>query len=254
MLNYKKFGNSENNLIILHGLFGSLDNWQTLARKYSESCSVYILDARNHGKSFHSDQFDYPAMVEDLKQFLDTNQINKTSILGHSMGGKTAMFFATQYPKYVHKLIVADISPKSYPIKHREIIDNLLGLELKAGVSRADAIEYLNSKFNEKSMVLFFGKNLQWNNEQILEWKFNLKVINENIEKVGLGLSSNAVFSGKTLFVRGKNSDYIKDQDFELIKSHFPNAKIETIMGAGHWLHAEKPDEFFEITSQFLND
>lgn len=249
-LNYKSFGEGEP-LIILHGLFGSLDNWVTLGKKYAENHQVFLVDQRNHGQSFHDDTFSYEAMSEDLCQFMGQMNIEKAHMIGHSMGGKTVMEFAVKYPEKVNKLIVADIGPKSYPVHHSTIIKAFYSIPIGSLVSRKQADELLSGLIPEFGIRQFLLKNLA-REENGFRWKMNLDVIASKIEEVGKGLNQNATFNRETLFLRGGNSDYILDDDFNLIHSIFPKSRIETIESAGHWLHAEKPMEFFEATTKFL--
>lgn len=240
-------------LIILHGLLGTSDNWLTLGKKYAEHFKVYILDQRNHGQSFHDNEFSYPAMSQDLLDFMNSHDIEKAHILGHSMGGKVAMTFATEHPNRVYKLIVADIGPQAYPPHHEAIFKGLFSLDLAKLGSRKEADKKLVEVIPEFGIRQFLLKNLARNADSF-EWKMNLDVIAKEIDRVGMGLSQNAGYGGKSLFVRGGKSDYVKDSDMNLIHSIFKNCKLETIEGAGHWLHAEKPDQFLSITLTFLQN
>ncbi|WP_422007691.1 alpha/beta fold hydrolase [Roseivirga pacifica] len=249
-LNYKTFGEGEP-LIILHGLFGSLDNWITLAKKFADNYKVYIVDQRNHGLSFHDDTWDYDVMAEDLCEFMSTERLDKAHLIGHSMGGKTVMNFAVKYPEKVDKLIVADIGPKYYPVHHTTIIKALYSIDVNALSSRNEADEQMQKLISEFGVRQFLLKNLQRDGDSF-RWKMNLDVIAKNIEEVGKALNQNATYPQPTLFIRGGKSDYIQDGDFNTIHSIFPKSKIETIAGAGHWLHAEKPAEFFQLVTEFL--
>lgn len=241
-------------LIIMHGVFGMGDNWQSLGRKWAEQFEVHLLDMRNHGKSPHDDEFSYDIMSEDLVEYLDELGINKAHILGHSMGGKTAMLFAVLNPDRVSKLIIADIAPKPYQPHHEEILKALNSLDLPNIGSRGEAEEQFSTQIEDKGTRQFLLKSLYWKEKGLLDWRFNLKVIENEILKVGDGLVANAIFYGPCIFVRGGNSWYIKDEDEDQILEHFPNSSLATIEGAGHWLHAEKPREFFETVNAFLND
>lgn len=238
-------------LIILHGLFGSSDNWLTLGRRFAEDYKVYIIDQRNHGQSFHADDFSYEAMAADLKQFIDSKNIENPHVLGHSMGGKTAMTFATTYPELVDKLIVADIGPQSYPVHHASILKGLFSIDLQSIKSRKEADEQMATYIPEMGIRQFLLKNLT-RSGGAFTWKINLSVIAREIEQIGKGLNQNTSYTKSALFIRGEKSDYIKDSDFNLIHSIFTNCSLETIMGAGHWLHAEKPNEFFDIALNYL--
>ena len=249
-LNYKKVGEGQP-LIILHGLFGSLDNWMTLSKKLGELFEVYIVDARNHGFSPHDDEFNYEVMADDLNEFIEEHQIIDPIILGHSMGGKTAMQFAMNYPEKLSKLVVADIAPKPYPIHHDVILKGMFALDFDIISSRREADEELAKHIPDLSTRQFILKNLYWKEKGKLAWKFNLPVINNNIEMVGYELKNVSIFSKPTLFIRGTQSNYILESDFPKIKSIFANVKIKDII-SGHWVHAESPQNFYAILVEFL--
>lgn len=237
-------------LIIMHGVFGMGDNWQTLGRKWSKDYEVHLLDMRNHGRSPHSDEFSYEAMSDDVSEYLAEHSIKKAHILGHSMGGKVAMEFATLHPEKVLKLMVADIGPKPYEPHHQEIIAALQDLDLENIDSRGEAEEQFAIKdFGTRQFLL---KSLYWQEKGKLAWRFNLPVIAHEVERVGASLAPNAIYDGDVLFIRGGKSWYIKDEDWDGIIGHFPEAELKTIEGAGHWLHAEKPKDFFKAVSEFL--
>ena len=249
-LNFKKVGEGEP-LVILHGLFGSLDNWMTLAKKLGEHFEVFVVDARNHGQSPHSNEFNYDVMADDLYEFLTEHQIIDPIILGHSMGGKTAMQFAMNYPNKLAKLIVADIAPKDYPVHHTAILEGMLALNLNIINTRKGADKELSKYIDDLSTRQFLLKNLYWIEKERLAWRFNLPIINEKIEIIGYGLENIETFKKPTLFIRGEKSNYITTNDFESIKSIFSNVEIIS-MNAGHWVHAESPVEFLQILSLFL--
>lgn len=237
-------------LIIMHGVFGSGDNWQTLGRKWADEYEVHLLDMRNHGKSPHSDEFSYELMADDLLEYLDQHEIEKPLIIGHSMGGKVGMQFAVLNDVRVGKLVVADIAPKPYKPHHDQILDALNDLDLDNIDSRSEAEEKF--KIKDEGTRQFLLKSLYWKEKGQLAWRFNLPVITREVEKVGEALPPQAIFQGPTLFVRGGKSWYIKDEDMEEIEAHFPSANLETVEGAGHWLHAEKPKEFYKVVSEFF--
>ncbi|MBL4592239.1 MAG: alpha/beta fold hydrolase [Flavobacteriales bacterium] len=249
-LNFKKVGEGEP-LVILHGLFGSLDNWMTLAKKLGEHFEVFVVDARNHGQSPHSDDFNYDVMADDLYEFLIFHNIVNPIILGHSMGGKTAMQFAMNYPNQLEKLIVVDIAPKSYPVHHTAILNGMLSLNLNIINTRKGADEELSKHIDDLSTRQFLLKNLYWIEKEKLAWRFNLSVINSQIEIIGQGLENVEIFEKPTLFIRGEKSNYITESDFEPIKNIFPNAEIKS-MNTGHWIHVESPVEFLQVLSSFL--
>ena len=250
---YSKIEGEGKPLLILHGFLGMSDNWKTLAGQMaSEGFQLHILDLRNHGRSFHSDEFTYEAMVEDVLEYCQANNLDKVSILGHSMGGKVAMFFATTYPEKVEKLIVADIGPKYYRPHHQDIMAGLNAVDLTQKPDRSQVEEILKEYVSDFGTRQFLMKSLYWIEPSQLAFRFNLPVFNGQIDNIGKALPENAVFEKPTLFLRGGNSNYIKDEDFETIKHHFPNSEIKTIPNAGHWLHAENPKDFYSESIQYL--
>ena len=253
-LHYKKYGEGVP-LLILHGLFGSLDNWATLGKKLSKYFTVYLIDQRNHGHSPHNHVFDYDVMSADIEQLIKKEGLDEVNLIGHSMGGKAAMFFSVYNPDKVKKLIVVDIAPKEYPVTHDGLIDALQSLNLSEIQDRGEADDQLSKKISDYATRQFLLKSLHWKkegNEEKLKWRFNLDAIEKNLENIGKPLPHNAIFNGETLFINGKNSDYITTADENLIHHHFPHSVIKTITEAGHWVHAEKPDEFLEIILEFL--
>lgn len=248
-LNFKKLGSGEP-LIILHGLFGALDNWMTLAKKLSEDFEVFLVDERNHGQSPHAIEFNYDVMADDLYEFMNEHQIIDPIVLGHSMGGKTAMQFAMNYPAKIEKLIVVDIAPKAYPVHHRQIIDGLLSLDFDSIKSRKEADNQLSEFIEIPAIRQFLLKNLYWESKEKLAFRFNLPVINQNIEVIGEALQNVKTFNKPTFFVRGIQSNYITEKDYENIKNIFPQAQIE-LLNCGHWIHAEKPQELYNLILSF---
>lgn len=240
-------------LIILHGLFGMLDNWQTLGKKWAEKYQVILVDQRNHGHSEHDKHFNYQVMMEDLEELTDDLFLDDINILGHSMGGKVAMKFAQTYPALVNKLIVADIGPKLYPVHHQQIIDGLFSIDFSAVSSRKEVEAQLKNYIPEPGTIQFFLKNLYWKEKGVLNWRFGLDEISSNINNVGEDLYAGN-FDKDTLFIRGGNSNYILDEDNPAIKQSFPKSVIETIPNTGHWLHAENPEMFYQLVSAFLDD
>lgn len=252
ILNFKVFGSGQP-LIILHGLFGSLDNWQTVAKQIAErNFQVFILDQRNHGNSFQSDEWTYEAMANDLKVFCEQQNLNQIVLVGHSMGGKVAMHFAVNFPEFVKKLIVVDIAPKVYKRHHDLVLEAINNLNLENLKSRSEAEKHFQAYEMDFATKQFLLKNLYWQTSEKLDWKFNRKVITEKYDNVSI----NTVFGEKctieTLFIRGENSGYIKDSDWDEILEIFPNAFLETISDAGHWVHAENPEEFQKKLLDFI--
>ncbi|MEZ4960220.1 MAG: alpha/beta fold hydrolase [Saprospiraceae bacterium] len=251
-LNYKTFGQGDP-VIILHGLFGTLDNWQTIARKLAEHYSVYILDQRNHGRSPHSETHDYPSMAEDLRQFMESHWMyDGAHVIGHSMGGKTAMQFALDHPDLVKKLVVVDIAPKAYNGGHHEIFDALFSMDLDKIADRSEADSLLAEKIKEPDVRLFLMKNLSRKKEGGYEFKMNLPALYKHYDDILAAVSGEHPFEGPSLFIRGGRSRHMEDGDEVLIKKLFPQAIIETVAGAGHWVHAEKPEELLKLVGKFL--
>lgn len=250
-LNYKEYGRGEP-VIILHGLFGTLDNWQTMARQLAGDYSVFTLDQRNHGRSPHTEVHDYHSMAEDLKQFMESHWMFNASIIGHSMGGKTAMQFALEHPDMVKKLVVVDIAPKAYPGSHHDIFDAFLSLELDKIQTREEVELHLSHLIEGEDVRRFLMKNLTRRKGGGFELKINLPVLHRHYEDVLAAVHGSHPFEGPTLFIRGGRSRHIQPGDEVLIKELFPNARIETIEKAGHWVHADAPDELLELVKEFL--
>ena len=251
ILHSKVFGEGKA-LVILHGLFGMLDNWQGLAKQFGQFFETHIVDQRNHGKSFHAEAHNYELMCADLMNYLDVRGLDKVSLLGHSMGGKTAMMFAAKFPERVEKLVVVDIAPKYYAPHHLEILAGLNAVENAKVQSRNEADKILSQHFSELGIRQFLLKNLYWRTKEELSFKFNLDVLSKEIQNVGEAIFDSAVFTEPTLFIDGETSNYILDEDVELIERHFPYAEIVQIPNAGHWVHAENPKDFFDEVSRFL--
>ena len=250
-LNFKTFGIGKP-LLILHGLFGSLDNWQTLGKQLAETHKVYLVDLRNHGKSPHSSKFSYEDMAKDVAELIQDEQLDKVSIIGHSMGGKTTMTFAVEFPQFLEKLVIVDIAPKKYAPHHDEIIKALYSLDLSAISSRREADEEMKKSIENDGIRLFLLKNLNREKEGGYTWKMNLDMLSENIEKVIDVTEIPFPIPLETIFIRGGSSGYILDSDFERIDELFPNSEIATIQNAGHWVHAEKPQELLSLIIDFL--
>lgn len=240
--------------LILHGFLGMSDNWKTLGKKFSnENYQVHLIDQRNHGRSFHSDEFNYDVLVQDLEHYCDHYQLEDIVLLGHSMGGKTAMLFASNYPQKVSKLIIADIAPRFYPIHHDQILEGLSCLDFERIKSRKEADYLLGQYVTDFGTRQFLLKNLYWQEKGKLGLRINLLTLKSKVSEVGEALPISKNFSGDTLFLRGERSEYIAFSDETLIKTQFPNSNIKTIANAGHWLHAENPKAFFIEVMNFIN-
>lgn len=240
--------------IFLHGFLGMGDNWKTLGNKFAENgYEVHLIDQRNHGRSPHTDEMNYSAMAKDIKNYCDKNDLKNIILLGHSMGGKVAMYAAGDYPSLVEKLIVVDISPRYYSPHHQEILDALTALEQKAFSSRGEAEDFLADFIKDEGTRLFLLKNLYRKNANTLSLRLNLDVLKENVEEVGAALPAGIQFEKPALFIKGGRSAYITSEDKPLIDLHFPNSQLKEIPGAGHWVHAEKMNEFYKEVVKFLN-
>ncbi len=255
MLLHSRIEGNGHPLVIIHGFLGMSDNWKSFGSLYTnEGFQVHMIDLRNHGKSFHSDDFNYSVMTIDLFEYCQHYDITTISIIGHSMGGKVAMLFATTYPEMVEKLIVADIGPKYYAPHHDDIIAGLNAVDFSAKPDRTQVEEILYPFIPDFGTRQFLMKNLYWVEPGQLAFRFNLPVFNAKIEVIGEALPQGKHFDKPTLFIRGGNSKYILDTDLPEIKIHFPNFELATIPNVGHWLHAENPKLFFEETARFLRD
>ena len=240
-------------LVILHGLFGNLDNWSTIARQWAEHYRVILVDLRNHGRSPHADEMTYPLMAQDVAAFLEEQGIDRCHLLGHSMGGKVAMQCALDYPTLVEKLVVVDMAPRRYGRGHDDVFAALNALDPASLEDRREADAQMKPHMADKAVRMFLLKNLARDSEQGFKWRMNLEVLHRDyenlVEPVGtLGQE----FPRPALFVRGGNSGYIKDDDMEGIQYLFPAAKLVTLEGAGHWVHAERPDELYGLVKDFL--
>lgn len=238
-------------MVVLHGLFGSSDNWLTQAKLLSDGFRIYTPDLRNHGLSPHDDAFDYPSMVDDLRKFFEKQNLSSVILVGHSMGGKAAMNFALSYPDYVDKLVVVDIAPRLYDLEHYVIADGLAAIPVAQLSSRNEADEILSKYVSDAGTRQFLLKNLQRKTEGGFSWKINLPVVKEKLKNVGEDLYLEGVFNKPVLFVRGKFSSYILDSDIKRIREIFPSAHVETIE-TGHWVQAEKPEEFVSLLRNWL--
>ncbi len=239
---------------ILHGFFGMGDNWKSLANDFSSQYEVHLIDQRNHGRSFHSDDFSYEHMVEDLVHYMDHYDIPTAIMLGHSMGGKTVMLMAVEYPERVDRMIVADIAPRFYPPHHQFILDALNEVDFSRVTSRTEIDDIFKKYIPEYSIRQFLLKNVYRKERDQLAYRFNLESLEENIHEVGVELPPQSVSDVPALFMRGVNSGYVTEQDKTLIRNHFPESTVVDIEGAGHWLHAENPEDFHKNVVQFLEN
>ncbi|WP_406684986.1 alpha/beta fold hydrolase [Seonamhaeicola sp. MEBiC1930] len=240
--------------VILHGFLGMSDNWKTHGKNLAEQgFQVHLVDQRNHGRSFWDDNFSYEILAEDLKNYCETNNLSNIILLGHSMGGKTAMLFSSLYPEIVSKLLVADISPRFYPVHHQTILEGLSDLDFNIIKSRGQADKVLGEYITELGIRQFLLKNLYWVEKGKLGLRINLEVLKNEVSEIGESLPSYLKFEKDSLFLKGDRSEYIGVEDELLILNQFPKAKIVTIANSGHWLHAENPKDFFEEVMKFVS-
>jgi esterase len=250
-LNYRVIGNGPP-LLILHGLLGSGDNWIPHAMLLAANFTVFTIDLRNHGRSPHADAFDYEVMAADLAEFVEDQHLAAIHLLGHSMGGKAAMRFAQLHPAAVQRLVVVDMSPREYAPRYTAILDAMHALDLSHLHERAEVDAALLSAAPEKNIRQFLLKNIGRDAGGKLHWKANVPAIRANYQEVRRALPTDANFGGPVLFVRGGKSDYLPETDVPLIRQLFPGARIATIARAGHWVHAETPEEFIQLITEFL--
>lgn len=248
---HKEYGDGPP-FVILHGLLGASGNWHSLSRNvFGRDFTVYTVDLRNHGRSPHADEIDYPSMAADIEQFFRHHALREAYLMGHSMGGKVAMQTALTDPGLVSKLIVVDVAPRAYPPYHQEILDALRGVNPSEAGSREEIDDALAETITSTPVRQFLLKNLSYE-DGTYAWQMGLEEIDANYDKINQGIDSDRAYEGPALFVRGEKSHYITDEDEEDIFRLFPNAQIETIAGAGHWIHADKPDAFAEVVMNFL--
>ena len=240
-------------MLILHGFLGMSDNWKTLGNDFAEAgFQVHLIDQRNHGRSPHSDTFNYLELAKDIKEYIDSHHLENVILIGHSMGGKTAMTAAALFPHLIEKLVVVDIAPKYYAPHHQTILEGLAAIDNASLTSRGDADELLSKYIKEKAVRMFLLKNLYWKTKEKLGLRLNLEVLTSQVEELGKALPGDYSYSNPTLFIKGERSNYITSEDKALIEKHFPKAAIVSIPKAGHWVHAENKDEFYRTVMNFI--
>lgn len=265
---FRKYGEANPPLIIVHGLYGASDNWISIARDLADRFEVYVVDQRNHGQSPHSPVHDYPAMREDLREFMESQGIKRAVLIGHSMGGKTVMSFAEAWPEMVQALISVDIAPKSYhnlalasrtAPNHTNMIDAMMKLDLSNIGSREEADRALAASIGSERVRGFLLKSLRRRSDGSFEWRINLEAISDNLEAIFAGMDREAIAArgGITgfpaLFISGGDSEYIRVTDHQAIREIFPTAEFVTIPGAGHWVHVEQPELLVKTIRYFLD-
>ncbi|XP_066262121.1 sn-1-specific diacylglycerol lipase ABHD11 isoform X2 [Euwallacea similis] len=266
---YEQETNSDNRVnpfVIVHGLLGSKQNWTSLCKAYSQKFNpprkVIALDLRNHGESIHSDEHTYNHLVEDVKEFLIDNNISKAALMGHSMGGRCAMLFALKYPEFLEKLVVVDISPVNLSPNIHEmpiILDTMRRIQMPSNIplsqSRNIIDEQLSKTITDKGLRAFILTNLTAvGDTKSYKWRVNIPTLVRHFQEIAkFDIVEGLQYKGDTLFIGGAKSDYIPRSDYPKILQLFPKAELKYIEGAGHWVHAEKPNEFLKITMEFLN-
>ncbi len=250
---YSRIEGSGFPLIILHGLLGSSDNWRAISKRLSPSYKIYSVDLRNHGRSPHSEMMTYPAMADDLRELLELEKVSECHLVGHSLGGKVAMQFATSHPNRVSKLVIVDIAPKGYPPSQRPILAALEKLELKRFGTFGEIDAALAPAIPEISVRQFLMKNIARVSSGGFQWRIDLASIAKNYDQLTKPIIAAGSYDKPALFVRGGRSDYIAETDQPSIQAIFTRAEFATIATAGHWVHAEASDEFLQILTAFLN-
>jgi esterase len=248
-LHYQTLGQGQP-LMLLHGLFGSADNWHTVAKYFSQHYQVISVDLRNHGRSPHHDSQTYIDMADDLIALLDTLNLGSVYLLGHSLGGKVAMQFATLYPERVKKLIIVDMAMRSYPDAQTYLIDAMMAVDLSMVKTRNEVNQALSNTIENEKVRQFLLMNLV-KTDGNLQWRINLPALKANYPFIRQAVCESAQFNKPCLFIRGERSDYVSDDDVEHIKAHFTNAQFASLP-AGHWVHAEQPQAFIAVIEQFL--
>jgi esterase len=252
-LNHKIIGSGPP-FIILHGLFGMLDNWRTIARMLEDKYQCILVDLRNHGRSPHNNEMNYRVMAEDVLELMIDLHIEHTYLMGHSMGGKVAMLFTLIHPEKVDKLIVVDIAPAKYPFHHAVEIEAIKSIHPSSLKSRNEAEDLLTQKLgSDQATIQFLMKNLSRLPDDGFEWKANMPVLIRNYDKLMAGIVASDTFDKPVLFIRGQRSNSIRDEDWPAILTLFPKASLSTIPNAGHWVHADQPDALKNEVLTFID-
>ncbi|KDE39488.1 Esterase ybfF [Nitrincola lacisaponensis] len=251
-LHYQRTGQGTP-LIILHGLFGTLENWGAQIKALAEHHDVIAVDLRNHGRSPHSMDMSYPLMAEDVIELMDDLQLSQVNLMGHSMGGKVAMQMALSYPQRIARLLLVDIAPVSYPPHHEAVFKGLFSIDLTSLTSRADADKQLQVWVEEAGVRAFLLKNLYRNEQGQFAWRMNLDCLRSEYDAIAAAPEGSA-FTGPTRFIKGGLSHYLKPEYTDAVRQRFPNADVKVIEDAGHWPHAEKPALFTRLVDRFFSD
>lgn len=250
---FRHFGSGDP-VVILHGLFGVSDNWVTFGRSISGRFSVFIPDLRNHGQSPHSPLFDFPSMEQDLLEFMEVNDLRNINLIGHSLGGKVAMYFSLHYPELVKKLVIVDISMRPTPPgkEHQQLLNAMKAVDFNSITSRSEVDARLSGLIPSSRLRQFLLKNVYWRSPGRLDWRINLKAIDENLLAVFREMDAPGTFTRPVLIIRGGLSSYIPEEEIPVLKRKFPGAVVKTIANASHWVHADAPGEFSGLVTEFL--
>ena len=243
-----------NPVVILHGLLGLSDNWVTFGRQLASDFEVFIPDLRNHGQSPHDPVFNFHVLVEDLHELIENQGLKKVNLIGHSLGGKTAMFFALEYPDLLDKLVVVDIALRKYSqnLEHQMLIDAMMEVDFSFAHSRSDVDRQLEQNVHSLKLRQFLLKNIYWKDKETLGWRVNLPVLKESLPRMLEGITTDKKFLNPVLLVRGGLSDYVTDADLPAMVKQFPRTSVKTIANASHWVHADAPGEFYSLVHEFL--
>lgn len=238
-------------LVVLHGLFGSADNWNSIGKAWSDSFDVVLVDQRDHGRSPHTDRITYPGMADDVAALITDLGLREAVVVGHSMGGKTGMVLAQRHPGLLHRLVVIDMGPREYPVhRHAHILEALTTCDLERLRTRKEVEEHLAGHIPEPGVVQFLLKSLYWVTPDQLGWRFNVPLLARDIADI-LAAAGAEVVHTPTLFIRGGQSDYITREDLPQLREQFPRSRVETIDYAGHWVHVQAPDEVIALVRDF---
>lgn len=243
-----------NPVVILHGLLGLSDNWVTFGRQLASDFEVFIPDLRNHGQSPHDPVFNFPVLVEDLHELIEDQGLKKVNLIGHSLGGKTAMSFALEYPDLLDKLVVVDIALRKYSpnLEHQMLIDAMMEVDFSSARSRSDMDRQLEQNIHSLKLRQFLLKNIYWKDKETLGWRVNLPVLKESLPRMLEGITTDKKFLNPVLLVRGGLSDYVTDADLPAMVKQFPRTSVKTLANASHWVHADAPGEFYSLVHEFL--
>ena len=243
-----------NPVVILHGLLGLSDNWVTFGRQMALDFEVFIPDLRNHGQSPHDPVFNFQVLVEDLHELIADRGLKKVNLIGHSLGGKTAMLFALRYPDLLDKLVIVDIALRKYStdLEHQMLIDAMLKVDFSSAHSRSDVDRQLEKNVHSLKLRQFLLKNIYWKDKETLGWRVNLPVLKETLPLVLEGIPRDKIFLNPVLLVRGGLSDYVTDADLPEMVKQFPRTSVKTLANASHWVHADAPGEFYSLVHAFL--